>query len=140
MVKILHYTMINNTQYQLETAIRTIDLCFKLYHVLNLEYPPKAEQIWYFFEQYFFEILNPPKKKKFYLFKVCARIYNSHNLSFCKLHCILNTSNMFNCFLCNLKFNNINYLIIHLSIYHNLNEIKEFVCKATNCLRSLKSI
>jgi len=47
---------------------------------------------------------------------------------------------MFNCFLCNLKFNNINYLIIHLSIYHNLNEIKEFVCKATNCLRSFSTL
>lgn len=60
-----YYTIINDIQYQLETAVKAIDLCFKLYHVLNLEYPPEAEQIWYFFEQYFFELLNPPKKKKF---------------------------------------------------------------------------
>jgi len=60
-----YYTIINNTQYQLETAVKAVDLCFKLYHVLNLEYPPEAEQIWHFFEQYFFEIPNPKKKKKF---------------------------------------------------------------------------
>jgi len=44
-----HYAIINNTHYQLETAVKAIDVCFKLYHVLNLEYPPEAEQIWYFF-------------------------------------------------------------------------------------------
>lgn len=51
-----YYTIINDIQYQLETAIKAVDVCFKLYHVLNLEYPPEAEQVWYFLECYFFEI------------------------------------------------------------------------------------
>jgi len=60
-----YYTIINNTQYRLETAVKAIDLCFKLYHVLNLEYPPKAEQIWYFFVN----TKPPPKKKNF----ICSK-------------------------------------------------------------------
>lgn len=47
-----YYTIINNTQYQLETAVKAIDLCFKL------RIPTRSQQIWYFFE-----ILNPQKKK-----------------------------------------------------------------------------
>lgn len=67
-----YYTIINDTQYQLETAIKAVDVCFKLYHVLNLEYPPEAEQVWYFLEYYFFEmdemcVQNRSKKGKKFL-------------------------------------------------------------------------
>lgn len=47
---------------------------------------------------------------------------------------------MINYFICNSKFNSINYLIIHLRIYHELNSIKEFVCKSPNCWRSFSQL
>jgi len=39
-----YYTIINDTQYQLETTVKAVkgDVCFKLYHVLNLKYPPES--------------------------------------------------------------------------------------------------
>lgn len=39
----MYITLLITTQYQLETAIKAIDKCFKLYSVLNLKYPPEAE-------------------------------------------------------------------------------------------------
>lgn len=45
-----YYIIFNDTQYQLEIAIKAIDACFKLYYILNLEYLSKAEQMQYFFK------------------------------------------------------------------------------------------
>jgi len=49
-----YYTIIDDVHFQLETLLKAIDLCFKLFHVLNLEYSPQAQQVWHFFEHYFF--------------------------------------------------------------------------------------
>jgi len=59
------YVIINNTQYLLETPIKAIDICFKAFHSLNLEYPLQSCQVWCFIEQYFFGIVNPIKGKQF---------------------------------------------------------------------------
>lgn len=59
------YTVINDTQYILETPIKAIDICFKAFHSLNLLYPVQSNQVWCFIEQYFFNIINPIKKKQF---------------------------------------------------------------------------
>jgi hypothetical protein len=47
----------------LETPIKTLDICVKSFHALNLNYPPEAEQVWWFIQDYFFEIANVHKKK-----------------------------------------------------------------------------
>jgi len=59
------YTIIDNTQYLLETPIKAIDVCFKAFHSLNLEYPVESNQVWCFIEQYFFGMVNPIKGKQF---------------------------------------------------------------------------
>lgn len=33
--------------YQVPTALMAIDVCFKIFHVFNVSYPPESEQIWY---------------------------------------------------------------------------------------------
>lgn len=47
---------------------------------------------------------------------------------------------MFDCFICSSKFQCINYLVIHLNIYHDIKAIKEFNCKNSNFLRSFSSL
>jgi hypothetical protein len=58
-----YYTIIDNIYYKLETPIKALDICFKSFNALNLNYPPEAEQVWWFIQDYFFEIANVHKKK-----------------------------------------------------------------------------
>ncbi|KAL5236828.1 hypothetical protein ACI65C_004238 [Semiaphis heraclei] len=50
------YTVINNTYYKLETPLKALDVCFKSYYSLNLQYPIEVQHIWTFVQQYFYEI------------------------------------------------------------------------------------
>lgn len=58
-----YFTIIDD--FQLETLLKAIDLCFKLFHVLNLHYSPQAKQVWNFFEHYFNNITDLKKGKNF---------------------------------------------------------------------------
>jgi len=60
-----YYTIIDDVHFLLETLLKAIDLCFKLFHVLNLEYSPQAQQVWHFFEHYFFDISDKKKGRQF---------------------------------------------------------------------------
>jgi hypothetical protein len=40
-----YYTVIDNIYYKLETPIKALNICFKSFHALNLNYPPEAEQV-----------------------------------------------------------------------------------------------
>jgi len=60
-----YFTIIDDVQFLLETLLKAIDLCFKLFHVLNLKYSPQAQQVWNFFEHYFFDMSDQKKGRKF---------------------------------------------------------------------------
>ncbi|XP_025420485.1 uncharacterized protein LOC112690652 [Sipha flava] len=45
-----YYTVID----KIETPIKALDICFKSFHALNLNYPPEAEQVRWFIQDYFF--------------------------------------------------------------------------------------
>ncbi|XP_050063205.1 uncharacterized protein LOC126552528 [Aphis gossypii] len=60
-----YFTIIDDVQFLLETLLKAIDLCFKLFHVLNLKYSPQAQQVWNFFEHYFYDISDQKKGRKF---------------------------------------------------------------------------
>lgn len=57
-----YYTVINDIYYKLETPIKALDICFKSFHSLNLQYPQEAEQIWWFIQDYFFKITDKSEK------------------------------------------------------------------------------
>lgn len=63
-----YFTIIDDVQYLLETPIKAVDICFKVFYVLNLQYSPQAEQVWHFFEYYFFNISDFKKGKKCYIY------------------------------------------------------------------------
>jgi len=60
-----YFTIIDDVQFLLENLLKAIDLCFKLFHVLNLKYSPQAQQVWNFFEHYFFDISDQKKGRTF---------------------------------------------------------------------------
>jgi len=49
------YAVINSIYYKLETPLRAIDICYKCYFALNLQYLQESEQIWLFIQNYFFD-------------------------------------------------------------------------------------
>ncbi|XP_050060631.1 uncharacterized protein LOC114127207 isoform X2 [Aphis gossypii] len=71
------YTIIDNTQYLLETPIKAVDVCFKAFHSLNLEYPIESNQVWCFIEHYFYNIVNPIKGKQFLSIQTLVKDLNS---------------------------------------------------------------
>ncbi|XP_060868353.1 uncharacterized protein LOC132943397 [Metopolophium dirhodum] len=49
------YAVINSIYYKLETPLKALDVCYKSYFALNLNYPQESEQIWLFIQNYFFD-------------------------------------------------------------------------------------
>lgn len=41
-------------KYKLFSIISAIDICFKIFHLFNLEYPPEAYIVWLFIQKYFY--------------------------------------------------------------------------------------
>lgn len=40
------YVCVDNELYKVETLLQGLDICFKTFHVFNLEYPLASEHIW----------------------------------------------------------------------------------------------
>ncbi|XP_067622635.1 uncharacterized protein [Eurosta solidaginis] len=52
------YVYFAGIYYKLSNIVKSIDICFKIFHVLDLKYPQNCEQIWNFVDQLFFKISN----------------------------------------------------------------------------------
>ncbi|KAJ8930691.1 hypothetical protein NQ314_016488, partial [Rhamnusium bicolor] len=52
--------VVDEGQYKVDTGIRALELLFKLFHGLDIEYPPESEHIWLFIEELVFK-LKPRK-------------------------------------------------------------------------------
>lgn len=50
------YTFCDGILYKFNSIIAALDICFKLFFVLNLEYPCKSHNVWTFFEKNIFEL------------------------------------------------------------------------------------
>lgn len=50
------YLYFENSFYKFDSLIDCIDTCFKLFHVLNLEYPKLCNGVWLYIQKYFYEI------------------------------------------------------------------------------------
>lgn len=50
------YVYFDTCLYKFNTFLESFDICFKMFHVLSLNYPKACEPLWVFIQQYFFEI------------------------------------------------------------------------------------
>ena len=55
------YVIIDKIQYKCESVLKSIDLLFKLFFVLNIKYPVQSEHIWQLIEHGIF-LINDTKK------------------------------------------------------------------------------
>lgn len=54
--------VLNDVLYECDNFLRAIDLCFKIFSVFNVEYPPEARSSWMFIQKYVYDINEPDLK------------------------------------------------------------------------------
>lgn len=58
------FVYIDNSFIECTNFLKCVDVCFKLFHIFNLQYPKASEHFWTFIANYFFEINNSKKNSK----------------------------------------------------------------------------
>lgn len=58
------YVYSDGNMYQFSSFIRSVDICFKIFYLFNIEYPKSSICFWHFIEKYFYN-LNSATKKNF---------------------------------------------------------------------------
>lgn len=58
------YVYLDGTKLVFNNFLRAVDICFKIFHIFNLEYPQACSQIWNFIESYFYKMNFNDKKQK----------------------------------------------------------------------------
>lgn len=43
-------------KYKFFSIVKAIDMCFKIYHVFNIEYPLESTHVWLFIQRYYYNI------------------------------------------------------------------------------------
>lgn len=57
------YVCFNSIRYKVDTPIKAVDTCFKMYHALQAEYPKECDSTWMFIQTYIFKIKTPHDRK-----------------------------------------------------------------------------
>lgn len=50
------YLYFYNTLFKFDSFLQSLDICFKIMHILSLEYPKGCQGPWLFIQEYFYEI------------------------------------------------------------------------------------
>lgn len=72
------YVIINKYLYKVESALKAIDIFFKSFFIFHLNYTPQCEQIWYFIQKYFYEIVTKIDKNCIQNFKNFIAEFNNY--------------------------------------------------------------
>lgn len=55
------YICVDDTKYKIDSCIRMLELLFKLFHALDVEYPAECQHVWIFLEEMVFDIKGMKK-------------------------------------------------------------------------------
>lgn len=56
------YLQFDNIKYKFDHFLPALDCCFKIFHILNLQYSNSCANVWTFIQKYFYEISLPNNK------------------------------------------------------------------------------
>jgi len=45
--------------YKVDSILRSVEVCYNIFHLLNLEYPSQSSIVWLFVKKYFFGVTSP---------------------------------------------------------------------------------
>ena len=54
-----YYVVFDDHMYQMDSLIKAVDICFKVFFIFNLEYPTACADMWVIFQKSFFGINTP---------------------------------------------------------------------------------
>lgn len=57
------YVVINKYVFKVETPLKAVDICFKSFFALNLNYPKESDQIWEFIQKKIYDISTKVDKQ-----------------------------------------------------------------------------
>lgn len=55
------FILVDDTSYKVDTTIRSLELVFKLFHALDIEYPIECESVWLFIQDLIFKMKTTKK-------------------------------------------------------------------------------
>ncbi|XP_060868106.1 uncharacterized protein LOC132943234 isoform X2 [Metopolophium dirhodum] len=70
----------DDVKYKLFSVFKAIDICFKLFHVFNLEYPYESSNVWLFLQNYFYEINTKYDKSCSLVKQICSELDANYNI------------------------------------------------------------
>jgi len=45
--------------YKMHSILKSVEVCYKIFHLFNLEYPSQSSIVWLFVQKYFFGVTSP---------------------------------------------------------------------------------
>lgn len=63
-------------KYKMFSPIRALDICFKIYHIFNIEYPIQSVNVWLFVQKLYYNIENKYDKSCPLVNQIINEIYN----------------------------------------------------------------
>lgn len=59
------YVVMNKIKYHHQSLLQALDICFKCFHVFNVEYPPPSEHIWIIIARGIYKLQKETNEKTF---------------------------------------------------------------------------
>ena len=57
------YINLDRILYKVESPLKAVDVCYKIFHALNAKYPPECEQVWLLIQQNLYNYESEYDKK-----------------------------------------------------------------------------
>jgi len=67
----------DSTKYKVFSIVHAIDVCFKIFHLFNLEYPSQSIAVWIFIQKYFFSLTTKFDKPCHLLGQILSDLTNN---------------------------------------------------------------
>lgn len=64
----------DNIKYMIFSSSKAFDICFKIYHVFNIEYPMESMDVWLFIQTFFYNLYTKYDKTSSLLKQVIAEL------------------------------------------------------------------
>jgi len=64
----------DNIKYKMFSAVKAIDICFKIFHVFNVEYPIESNDVWLFIQTFFYNIKTKYDKTNYLIKQVINKL------------------------------------------------------------------
>ena len=57
------YINVDKTLYKVDSPLKAVDICYKIFQVFNAKYPPESEQVWLLLQQNSYNYKSQQDKK-----------------------------------------------------------------------------